>query len=104
MSILTHRQNFSIFQALSQDPWSYDTPGESPDVLRFEDALSELEKIVQQLEGGELSLDESLSMFEQGVKLSRLCHQRLDEAEKKIEALLTDGTRAKLDPEDVDGT
>ena len=57
---------------------------------RFEEALQELETIVQRLEDGNLSLDESLALFEEGIKLSRLCAQRLDEAEKKIELLLKD--------------
>jgi exodeoxyribonuclease VII small subunit len=55
---------------------------------KFEEALQELEMIVQRLEDGNLSLDESLSLFEEGIKLSRLCSQRLDEAEKKVEILL----------------
>jgi len=57
---------------------------------RFEEALQELENIVQRLEDGNLSLDESLALFEEGIKLSRLCAQRLDEAEKKIELLMKD--------------
>jgi exodeoxyribonuclease VII small subunit len=57
---------------------------------RFEEALQELENIVQRLEDGNLSLDESLALFEDGIKLSRLCALRLDEAEKKIELLLKD--------------
>jgi len=57
---------------------------------RFEEALQELENIVQRLEDGNLSLDESLALFEGGIKLSRLCSQRLDEAEKKIELLIKD--------------
>lgn len=57
---------------------------------RFEEALQELESIVQRLEDGNLSLDESLALFEEGIKLSRLCAQRLDEAEKKIELLMKD--------------
>jgi len=59
---------------------------------RFEEALQELENIVQRLEDGNLSLDESLALFEEGIKLSRLCAQRLDEAEKKIELLMKDET------------
>ena len=55
---------------------------------KFEEALQELETIVQRLEDGNLSLDESLSLFEEGIKLSRLCSLRLDEAEKKVEILL----------------
>jgi exodeoxyribonuclease VII small subunit len=61
---------------------------------RFEDALNKLEKIVSQLEAGEISLEESLKLFEEGIRLSRLCNQKLDEAEKKVEILLKgkDGT------------
>lgn len=55
---------------------------------KFEDALQELETIVRRLEDGNLSLDESLALFEEGIKLIRLCTQRLDEAEKKVEILL----------------
>ena len=54
----------------------------------FESSLEELERIVQQLEAGDLPLDRSLEMFEQGVRLSRECQKRLDEAERKIEILL----------------
>jgi len=55
---------------------------------RFEDALNKLEKIVSQLEQGEISLEESLKLFEEGIRLSRLCNQKLDEAEKRVEILL----------------
>ena len=54
----------------------------------FESSLEELEKIVRQLEGGDLPLDRSLELFEQGVRLSRECQKRLDEAERKVEILL----------------
>ena len=56
----------------------------------FEQALSALEKIVERLEKGELSLEESLRLYEEGVRLSRLCHGKLEEAEGKIEMLLKD--------------
>ncbi len=54
----------------------------------FEGSLEELEQIVRQLEGGDLPLDRSLELFEQGVRLSRECQKRLDEAERKVEILL----------------
>lgn len=54
----------------------------------FESSLKELEQIVDQLEGGDLSLEESLELFEQGVRLSRECQKRLDDAERKVEILL----------------
>jgi len=55
----------------------------------FESALAELEQIVKALEGGDLTLERALTLFERGVELSRFCHERLDEAEKRIE-ILTD--------------
>lgn len=57
----------------------------------FESSLSSLEKIVRQLEQGDLSLEESLKLFEDGVKLSRECQERLSQAERRIEILLSDG-------------
>jgi exodeoxyribonuclease VII small subunit len=56
----------------------------------FEAALVKLEQIVQRLEKGELPLEESLVLYEEGVQLSRLCHAKLEEAEGKIELLLKD--------------
>lgn len=56
--------------------------------LRFEDALAGLERIVRDLEGGDLPLDDALKLFEEGVRLSRFCSTKLDEAEKKIEILM----------------
>lgn len=56
--------------------------------VTFEDSLENLEDIVQQLEGGELTLDESMKLFEQGMKLSTLCSKKLDEAEKKITIMI----------------
>jgi exodeoxyribonuclease VII small subunit len=57
---------------------------------RFEDALTKLEKIVSKLEEGDIPLEESLKFFEEGIRLSRFCNQKLDEAEKKVEILLKD--------------
>lgn len=56
----------------------------------FEQALQQLEQIVQKLEKGELPLEESLTLYEEGIRLSRLCHGKLEEAEGKIEVLLKD--------------
>jgi exodeoxyribonuclease VII small subunit len=56
----------------------------------FEKAFKDLEAIVQRLESEELPLDESLRLFEQGISLSRFCHQQLEEVEKKIELILAD--------------
>jgi len=54
----------------------------------FEEALQNLEKTVLQLESGDLPLEKALETFEKGVKMSRLCTQKLEEAEKKVELLL----------------
>lgn len=56
--------------------------------MKFEEALKKLEKIVGELEDGNLSLDESLEKYEEGVKLSRLCAKKLEVAKKKVEILL----------------
>ncbi len=58
--------------------------------LDFEQAFTELEAVVRRLESGEAGLEESLRLFEQGVRLARLCTRKLDEAEGKIELLLED--------------
>ncbi len=58
--------------------------------MSFEKALNELEIIVEKLEGSELSLDESLGLFEKGVQLARYLRQELGKAEKKVEILLKD--------------
>ena len=57
---------------------------------KFEDALARLEEIVKELESGDLPLEQSLKMFEEGVKLSRICHKRLEDAERRVEILLKD--------------
>ena len=57
---------------------------------KFEDALARLEAIVKELESGDLPLEQSLKMFEEGIKLSRVCHKRLEEAERRVEILLKD--------------
>jgi len=56
----------------------------------FEKALEDLENIVEKLEKGELSLNESLALFEKGVKLARYLRDELEKAEKKVEILLKD--------------
>jgi exodeoxyribonuclease VII small subunit len=68
----------------------------------FESAISELEKIVKQLEEGDLSLDTSLALFERGVELSRYCHDQLGAAQRRIE-LLTERGELKDAPPLIDG-
>ena len=60
------------------------------DSKSFENSVKELDNIVSKMESGELSLDESLKLFEQGVKLTRACQKTLADAEAKIEKLMTD--------------
>lgn len=71
------------------------------DDIQFEKALERLEKIVEALEGGELSLDEALKKYEEGVKLSRSCSKKLSETEKKIE-MLTRSLNGAADLEDAE--
>jgi exodeoxyribonuclease VII small subunit len=69
----------------------------------FEKAFHQLESIVQRLEAEELPLDESLRLFEEGINLSRFCHQRLEEVEKKIELILADAKgQPRTEPFQVD--
>ena len=56
----------------------------------FESAVKRLESIVQELESGDLTLDEALKKFQEGVKLSKLCSNKLDETEKRVSILLKD--------------
>ena len=58
--------------------------------IKFEDALQRLEQIVDQLETGDLPLEDSLKVFEEGVALARRCGKYLEEAEKRIEVLTKD--------------
>jgi len=60
-------------------------------VKDFESALKSLEEIVQQLEGGDLTLDRALALFEEGIRMSRLCTAKLEEAERKVELLVKKG-------------
>lgn len=59
-----------------------------PKELKFEDQLKRLEDIVGKMESGDLTLDDSLKLYEEGVKLSQSCTKRLEEAQKRIEILL----------------
>ena len=58
--------------------------------IKFEQALTRLEKIVENLEAGELPLEEALKKFEEGIGLSRLCAKKLDEAQQRVDILLAD--------------
>ncbi len=62
-----------------------------PTITDFETALAELESLVKTLEDGQLTLDKSLELFERGIELSRYCHTRLEEAERRIEVVTERG-------------
>jgi exodeoxyribonuclease VII small subunit len=68
----------------------------------FETALAELETLVEKMEQGELSLDESLKQFERGVQLTRSCQQALQEAEQKVQILIEKGGQQTLEPFESD--
>lgn len=63
--------------------------------MKFEEAISRLEKIAQQLEEGEKSLEDSLKLYEEGIKLSKFCSGKLEEAKRKIE-ILTKSDKGEL--------
>jgi exodeoxyribonuclease VII small subunit len=63
---------------------------QEPEKQNFEAAMEELEKVVERLESGELSLEDSLAAFEDGIRLVKFCNQKLTEVEKKIELLMKD--------------
>lgn len=69
----------------------------------FEDAMAGLEAIVAQLEKGECGLDQSLKLFEEGVKLAGRCEELLDQAEQKVNLLLADDREVPFEEEAVDG-
>jgi exodeoxyribonuclease VII small subunit len=60
---------------------------EKKEEIKFEKAMKRLESIVDELEKGEMDIDKSLEAFEEGIKMSRLCSKKLNEAEQKIEQL-----------------
>lgn len=66
--------------------------------MSFEEAVTELETIVEQLEQGELSLEESMTMFERGLNLSKLSQTKLQDAEQKIKILMDKNGQQALEP------
>jgi len=68
--------------------------------ISFETALEKLESIARVLEDGSLGLEESIAEFEKGIKLAKYCHQKLEEAERKIE-LLQKGASGEVDAKNV---
>jgi exodeoxyribonuclease VII small subunit len=67
-------------------------------LVKFEECLERLEKIVQELEKGEVSLEKSLTLFEEGMQLSATCRKQLEEAEGKVEILLKQNGKLQSEP------
>lgn len=63
----------------------------------FETSLAELQAVVKKLESGELSLDQALEQFEQGIRLTRSCQERLTAAEQRVELLMKAGADGKVE-------
>jgi len=74
----------------------------SPDKMSFEDALRELEQIVEQLERGEVSLDDAVTAYERGALLKQQCQQRLDEARLKVEKIRSSKSAASSSPDGLE--
>ena len=70
--------------------------------MSFEASTERLKVIVQQLESGELSLEKSLELFEEGVRVARAAQQRLDEAEKRVEELIGVGASGEAKTRELD--
>ena len=64
--------------------------------MKFEEALKKLETIVGKLEAGDMSLEDSLSKYEEGIKLSRICSRQLEAAKSKVELLMKSGSKFEL--------
>ena len=75
-----------------------DTPAPANPALPFEACLDELEKVVKQLEGGDLPLERSLELFEKGMQLSETCRKQLEEAETRVEMLIRKEGRMQAEP------
>ena len=69
-------------------------------MAKFEDCIQRLEKIVQELEKGDVPLEKSLTLFEEGMQLSTTCRKELEEAEGKVEILLKQNGKVQAEPFD----
>jgi len=65
---------------------------------KFEEAMAKLEALVRKMETGDLTLEESLKAFEEGIRLSRLCAARLDDAERRVEILIQENHKVTTRP------
>ena len=72
--------------------------------ISFEEALTELESIVQKLESGQVKLEEAVSAYEKGVQMQKICEEKLKTAQMKVEKLLLDKTGTPVGKEPLDAT
>ncbi len=79
-----------------------DQPTDEMEAVAFETAMAELESLVEKMETGELSLEDSLAAFERGVKLTRHCQSALKAAELKVKVLTESGDLEELDIDSLD--
>lgn len=80
-----------------------DTKATTKTNVDFEQSLLELEKLVEKLENSEITLEQSLAAFEQGVKLTRVCQQALTKAEQKVQILMEENGQVHAVPFDNEG-
>ncbi|MEO6696374.1 MAG: exodeoxyribonuclease VII small subunit [Gammaproteobacteria bacterium] len=77
-------------------------PKKPPSSLNFEQALHELEALVERMEQGEISLEDSLKDFERGIELTRTCQKALQVAEQKVQILMEKNGQTKIEPFETD--
>ena len=75
-----------------------ENPSDAKPVETFEARLDELEKVVRELEGGDLPLERSLELFERGMGLSETCRKQLEEAETRVEMLIRNAGKLTAEP------
>jgi exodeoxyribonuclease VII small subunit len=91
-----HRPNYFCWTILSENGITM-TSG-ATGLVKFEECLERLEKIVHELEKGEVPLEKSLTLFEEGMQLSATCKKQLEEAEGKVEILLKQNGKLQSEP------
>ncbi len=72
--------------------------GQTPNVASFENCLEELERVVKELETGDLPLERSLDLFEKGMTLSESCRKQLEDAETRVEMLIRKEGKLQAEP------
>lgn len=88
-------------KAAPADKGSQENTQGGDSVPEFESALAQLEQIIESLEGGELTLENSLKEFERGVKLSRTCHSALEQAQQRVQQLIEEDGQLRFEDFDL---